>query len=69
MNNEQKRPAEILKEFKLMKKRIETNNVPGYSKADKRHYIDAVKVIELLIEKGRPASAYKIIDVINRVYY
>ena len=46
MNNKQ-RPADILKELKLIKRKI--NNLPGYSKRDQRHYIDAVKVIELLI--------------------
>lgn len=66
MNNKQ-RPADILKELKLIKRKI--NNLPGYSKRDQRHYIDAVQVIELLIEKGRPAEAKKIIDIINRIYF
>lgn len=67
--NDKQLQAGILAELKKMKRRIRTNNVPGYSKADQQHYIDAVKVIELLIEKDRLAAAKKIIDVINRVYY
>lgn len=60
--------AESMRKLAAMKRRIRAQRIPGYSKADQKHFVEAVSIAELLLEKGRTAEAEKIIDVISRVY-
>lgn len=66
--NEEQLTAEIIKQLKPIKRIIAKNKLPGFCEADKQLFVEAISVIELLLEKGQPAAAAKILDVINRVY-